>query len=159
MIQQEGRARIRTLLIRIEILPLPPATEFQIEDIDLSVTCFRLARPGPGNIDGADSVGRVTHLPTGLKVEQRNQESHYGAVDRAMRILRARVYQSQQGGSNVTLDRNHKRPVRTYNIPQGRITDRRIDLNLWDIDDVISGKALATVIDALLAPPDGPDDN
>ncbi len=159
MIQQEGRDRVRTLLVRIDVLPLPPTTEFQIEDIDLSVTCFRLARPGPGNIDGADSVGRVTHLPTGLKVEQRNQESHYGAVDRAMKILRARVFQNQQEGSIAPVDSDHKRPVRTYNIPQARITDRRIDLNLWDIDDVVSSKALAKIIEALLASPDGPDDN
>ncbi len=157
MIRQEGRDRVRTLLVHIDILPLPPATEPEFEDTDLSVTCFRLARPGPDNIDGADSITRVTHLPTGLETEQRNDAAHYGADDRAMGILRARVFQHRQREqdkqSAVALAAGHQkaRPIRTYNIPQGRISDRRTGLDLLNIDDVVSSKALATVIEALIA--------
>lgn len=151
MIQQEGRDRVRTLLVHLDVLPLPPAKELEIADTDLSVTRFRLARPGSDNMDGADSITHVTHLPTGLEAEQRNDTTLYGASDRAMKILRARVFQRRRDGQALIEDSYSSRPVRTYNIPQDRIRDRRAGLDLKSIDDVLSSEALARIIKSLIA--------
>lgn len=146
------RSRVVSLLVHVDVLAQPTHVELAIADADLAIYNIRLARPGPGNEDGADSVCQVVHHPTGLEVRQRNDAAHYGASDRAMKILRARVFQQQRSPpasrtlALITEGGGQTRPIRTYNIPQGRISDRRGDIDLWNLEDVLSDTSLAMII-------------
>jgi peptide chain release factor 1 len=151
-VQPGDRSRVVSLLIHADVLAQPGHVELAIADVDLSVGNIRLARPGPGNEDGADSVCKVVHHPTGIEVRQRNDAAHYGASERAMKILRARVFRQQRSSPasrtlpSITEGGDQTRPIRTYNIPQGRISDRRGDIDLWNLEDVLSDTSLAMII-------------
>ncbi len=121
---------------------------------------FRASGPGGQSVNTTDSAVRITHLPTGLVVVQQEEKSQHKNKAKALKVLRARLYERErraresaraderrsQVGSG---DRSER--IRTYNFPQGRVTDHRINLTLYKLDKVLSGEALDEIIDALLS--------
>ena len=120
---------------------------------------FRSSGPGGQSVNTTDSAVRITHLPTGLAVSQQDEKSQLKNKNKAMKILRARLYErerqridsersAQRKGQVGSGDRSER--IRTYNFPQGRVTDHRINLTLYKLDQVIEGPALEEMVNALM---------
>ena len=154
----EGGGRIHTSAATVAVLPEAEEVDVRIEDKDLRIDVFRSSGPGGQSVNTTDSAVRITHLPTGIVVSQQDEKSQHKNKAKALKGLRARLYEAQrlaleaersadrrsQVGSG---DRSER--VRTYNFPQGRVTDHRIGLTLHKIDKVMTGEALDEIIDAL----------
>ena len=121
---------------------------------------YRSSGPGGQSVNTTDSAVRLTHLPTGLVVIQQDEKSQHKNKAKAMRVLRSRLYDQQRSALDAERAANRKSQVgsgdrseriRTYNFPQGRVTDHRINLTLYKIDKVMNGEALDEVIDPLIA--------
>jgi peptide chain release factor 1 len=121
---------------------------------------FRSSGPGGQSVNTTDSAVRITHLPTGLVVSQQDEKSQHKNKAKAMKVLRARLYERERQAADAaralsrktqvgTGDRSER--IRTYNFPQGRVTDHRINTTLYKIDKVMGGEALDDFIDALIA--------
>ena len=132
----------------------------QISLQDLRVDVFRASGPGGQSVNTTDSAVRITHLPTGIVVSQQDEKSQHKNRAKAMKILRARIYDAERArveaeraaerkGQVGSGDRSER--IRTYNFPQGRVTDHRINFTLYKLDRVVSGEALDEVVDALVA--------
>ena len=143
----------------VAVLPEAGDVEVSIDPTDLKIDTFRSSGAGGQHINKTESAIRITHLPTGLVVECQDERSQYKNKDKAMKVLRSRLLdaerEKQQGQlaqerrSQVgTGDRSER--IRTYNYPQGRVTDHRIGLTLYRIDDILDGD-LDEIIDALTA--------
>ena len=156
----EAQGRIHTSAATVAVLPEAEEVDIKIEDKDLRIDVFRASGPGGQSVNTTDSAVRITHLPTGLVVSQQDEKSQHKNKAKAMKVLRARLYElerskldaarAQDRRSQIgTGDRSER--IRTYNFPQGRVTDHRINLTLYKIDKVLSGEALDEVIDALTA--------
>ena len=140
------------------VLPQVDEVDFTLDPNDLRIDTFRASGAGGQHINKTESAIRVTHLPTGTVVECQDQRSQYKNKDRALSILRARLYQrakeereeaiAGQRRSQVGSGMRNER-IRTYNFPQGRVTDHRIGLTLYKIDTIMDGD-LNEVIDALV---------
>ena len=155
----EGSGRIHTSAATVAVLPEAEDVDIHIEDKDLRIDVFRSSGPGGQSVNTTDSAVRVTHLPTGIVVQQQDEKSQHKNKAKALKILRARLYDMErtrreaeraatrksQVGSG---DRSEK--VRTYNFPQNRVTDHRINLTLYKIDRVMAGE-LDEIIEALVA--------
>ena len=133
---------------------------FEIDDKDLRIDVFRASGPGGQSVNTTDSAVRITHLPSGLVVIQQDEKSQHKNKARALKVLRSRLYEMERQARDSaraadrksqvgTGDRSER--IRTYNFPQGRVTDHRINLTLYKIDKVINGEALDEIIDAILA--------
>ena len=153
----EAQGRIHTSAATVAVLPEAEEVDVKIEDKDIRIDVFRSSGPGGQSVNTTDSAVRITHLPTGLVVSQQDQKSQLQNKLKAMEVLRARLLdrmiseqeaeRSRMRKSQVrTGDRSDK--VRTYNFPQNRVTDHRIDLTLNDLSAVMDGK-LGGLIDAL----------
>ncbi|GJG84887.1 peptide chain release factor 1 [Gemmatimonadetes bacterium T265] len=153
----ESAGRIHTSAATVAVLPEAEEIDLKIEDKDLRIDVFRSSGPGGQSVNTTDSAVRITHLPTGLVVSQQDQKSQLQNKLKAMDVLRARLLdrmiaereaeRSRQRRSQVsTGDRSAK--IRTYNYPQGRVTDHRIGLTLYDLPRVMDGD-LAPLVDAL----------
>jgi len=156
----ETQGRIHTSAATVAVLPEPEDVDIQIEDKDLRVDIFRASGPGGQSVNTTDSAVRITHLPTGIVATNQNEKSQHKNREKAMQVLKARLYEHEraiidaaraadrkdQVGSG---DRSEK--IRTYNYPQGRVTDHRIGLTVHNLPKIIAGDALGDVIDALLA--------
>ena len=141
------------------MLPEAEEVDIQIDDKDLRIDVFRSSGPGGQSVNTTDSAVRITHLPTGLVVIQQDEKSQHKNKAKAMKVLRARLYEMRAAGARRATraadrksqvgsgDRSER--IRTYNFPQGRVTDHRINLTLYKIDKVMSGEALDEIIDAL----------
>jgi peptide chain release factor 1 len=121
---------------------------------------FRSSGPGGQSVNTTDSAVRITHLPTGLVVIQQDEKSQHKNKAKAMRVLRSRLYDAQRSALDAERAANRKSQVgsgdrseriRTYNFPQGRVTDHRINLTLYKIDKVMNGEGLDEIIDPLIA--------
>src|SRR4029077_1389413 len=132
--------------------------DIQIDDKDLRIDVFRSSGPGGHSVNTTDSEVRITHLPTGLVVIQQDEKSQHKNKARALKVLRARLYEAQRQALAATRAADRKSQVgsgdrservRTYNFPQGRVTDHRINLTLYKIDKILSVEALDEIIDAL----------
>ena len=154
----ESGGRIHTSAATVAVLPEAEEVEIIIADKDLRIDIFRASGPGGQSVNTTDSAVRITHLPTGIVVSQQNEKSQHKNKAKGMRILRARVYDLERGrldaeraaerrGQVGSGDRSER--IRTYNFPQGRVTDHRINLTLYKIDKVMIGEALDEVINAL----------
>ena len=154
----ESSGRVHTSAATVAVLPEPEDLEIQIEEKDIRVDVFRASGPGGQSVNTTDSAVRITHLPSGLVVTQQDEKSQHKNRAKAMKVLRARLYEeerikqqqeraadrSSQVGSG---DRSER--IRTYNFPQGRVTDHRITLTLHKLDAVLEGQDLNLLIEAL----------
>ncbi len=156
----ETQGRIHTSTATVAVLPEAEEVDIDIQDKDLRIDVFRSSGPGGQSVNTTDSAVRITHLPTGLVVSQQDEKSQHKNKAKALKILRARLYEAERSklheeraatrkGQVGTGDRSER--IRTYNFPQGRVTDHRINVTLYKIDKVISGEALDEFIDALIS--------
>ena len=153
----ENQGRIHTSAATVAVLPEAEEVDVRIEDKDLRIDVFRSSGPGGQSVNTTDSAVRITHIPTGIVVSQQDQKSQLQNKAKGMEVLRARLLdlrlseqeaeRSRMRKSQVsTGDRSAK--IRTYNFPQGRVTDHRVGLTLYDIDRVMDGD-LSAFLDAL----------
>ncbi len=145
----ETQGRVHTSAATVAVLPEVEEVDVQIKDSDLRIDVFRSGGPGGQSVNTTDSAVRITHLPTGVVVSQQDEKSQHKNKAKALKILRSRVYESekrkkdQERSSNRrsqigTGDRSER--IRTYNFPQGRVTDHRINLTLHKLDEFLSGE-------------------
>ena len=158
--ETETGGRIHTSAATVAVLPEAQDVDIEINEGDLRVDVFRASGPGGQSVNTTDSAVRITHLPTGIIVSQQDEKSQHKNRAKAMKILRARLYDSERSrqqaeraasrkGQVGTGDRSER--IRTYNFPQGRVTDHRINLTLYKLDKILAGESLEEVIDALSA--------
>ncbi len=156
----ESSGRIHTSAATVAVLPEAEEVDVEIVDKDLRIDIFRASGPGGQSVNTTDSAVRITHLPTGIVVQQQDEKSQHKNKAKAMKVLRARIYDHMRSEKDAeraaerksqvgTGDRSER--IRTYNFPQGRVTDHRIGLTLHKIDKVMEGEALDEVIEALIA--------
>ena len=156
----ESSGRVHTSAATVAVLPEAEEVDVQINDKDLRIDIFRASGPGGQSVNTTDSAVRITHLPTGIVVSQQDEKSQHKNRAKAMTILRARIYDHERAQLDAaraadrrsqigTGDRSER--IRTYNFPQGRVTDHRINLTLYKIDKIINGEALDELIDPLIA--------
>ncbi len=158
--ETEAGGRIHTSAATVAVLPEAEEVDVKIDDKDLRIDVFRASGPGGQSVNTTDSAVRITHLPTGLVVIQQDEKSQHKNKARAMKVLRSRLYEMERQARHTARAAERKSQVgsgdrseriRTYNFPQGRVTDHRINLTLYKIDKVMSGEALDEIIDAILA--------
>jgi peptide chain release factor 1 len=158
--ETEASGRIHTSAATVAVLPEAEEVDITIDDKDLRIDVYRSSGPGGQSVNTTDSAVRITHLPTGLVVIQQDEKSQHKNKARALKVLRARLYEAQRQALAATRAADRKSQVgsgdrservRTYNFPQGRVTDHRINLTLHKIDKMLAGEALDEVIDALTA--------
>ncbi|MGD8326702.1 MAG: peptide chain release factor 1 [Sphingomonadales bacterium] len=156
----EAGGRIHTSAATVAVLPEPEDVDVHIDDKDLRIDVFRASGPGGQSVNTTDSAVRITHIPTGLVVSQQDEKSQHKNKAKAMKVLRARLFELErekvdreradarraQVGSG---DRSER--IRTYNFPQGRVTDHRINLTLHKLDQILEGEGLEEVVQALQA--------
>lgn len=158
--ETETGGRIHTSAATVAVLPEAEEIDVKIEDKDIRVDIFRASGPGGQSVNTTDSAVRITHLPTGIVVQQQDEKSQHKNKAKAMSVLRSRIYEAaraekaavrsaERKGQVGSGDRSER--IRTYNFPQGRVTDHRINLTLYKLDKVMVGEALNEVVDALIA--------
>ena len=145
----ETQGRVHTSAATVAVLPEAEEVDIQIKETDLRIDVFRAGGPGGQSVNTTDSAVRITHLPTGVVVSQQDEKSQHKNKAKALKILRSRVYEAekrkkdQERSSNRrsqigTGDRSER--IRTYNFPQGRVTDHRINLTLHKLEEFLSGE-------------------
>ena len=156
--ETEAGGRIHTSTVTVAVLPEAEEVELEINPADLQIDTYRSSGAGGQHINKTESAIRITHIPTGTVVECQDERSQYKNKDKAMRVLRARLFEQKQAEqqSAIAADRrsqvgtgDRSERIRTYNFPQGRVTDHRIGLTLYKLDAVMDG-ALDELIDALI---------
>ncbi len=158
--ETEAGGRIHTSAATVAVLPEPEEIDVRIEDSDLRIDVFRASGPGGQSVNTTDSAVRITHLPTGIVVQQQDEKSQHKNKAKAIRVMRARLYEAQRAeraaeraaqrkGQVGSGDRSER--IRTYNFPQGRVSDHRINLTLHKLVKVLNGEALDEIVEALLA--------
>jgi len=156
----EGSGRIHTSAATVAVLPEAEDVDIKIDEKDLRIDVFRSSGPGGQSVNTTDSAVRITHIPTGVVVSQQDEKSQHKNKAKAMKILRARLYDAERQrlddlrsadrkGQVGSGDRSER--IRTYNFPQSRVTDHRINLTLYSLDQVLEGRGLDELIDALIA--------
>ena len=156
----EAQGRIHTSAATVAVLPEAEDVDIKIDDKDLRIDVFRASGPGGQSVNTTDSAVRITHLPTGVVVSQQDEKSQHKNRAKAMKILRARLYDAERKrlddlrsatrkGQVGSGDRSER--IRTYNFPQSRVTDHRINLTLYSLDQVLEGRGLDELINALIA--------
>jgi peptide chain release factor 1 len=158
--ETEAGGRIHTSAATVAVLPEADEVDIRIDERELRIDVFRASGPGGQSVNTTDSAVRITHLPTGLVVIQQDEKSQHKNKARALKVLRSRLYEMERQARDSARAAERKSQVgsgdrseriRTYNFPQGRVTDHRINLTLYKIDKVMSGEALDEIIDAILA--------
>lgn len=156
----EGGGRIHTSAATVAVLPEAEEVDVEIEDKDLRIDVYRASGAGGQHVNKTESAVRITHLPTGIVVAQQDEKSQHKNKARALQILRARIFDAERERLDRERAANRKGQVgsgdrseriRTYNFPQSRVTDHRINLTLHKLDQVLEGDALGELIDALIA--------
>jgi peptide chain release factor 1 len=155
----ETQGRIHTSAATVAVLPEAEDVDIKIEDKDLRIDVYRSSGPGGQSVNTTDSAVRITHIPTGLAVAQQTEKSQLKNKNAAMKLLRARLYERER--ERIDSERSATRKdqvgsgdrserIRTYNFPQGRLTDHRINLTLYKLPEIIEGPALEDVVQALV---------
>ncbi|MBQ3038423.1 MAG: peptide chain release factor 1 [Clostridia bacterium] len=154
----ESGGRIHTSAVTVAVLPEVEEVEIEINQNDLRIDVFRAGGPGGQCVNTTDSAVRITHLPTGIVVSCQDEKSQFKNKDKAMKILRSRIYEvmEEQRHKEIADERksqvgsgDRSERIRTYNFPQGRVTDHRINLTLYKLEQILNG-SLDELIDALI---------
>ncbi len=154
----EASGRIHTSTVTVAVLPEAEEVELEINPSDLQIDTYRSGGAGGQHVNKTESAIRITHLPTGLVVECQDERSQYKNKDKAMKVLRSRLYEMMQKEQSDAIASDRKSQVgtgdrseriRTYNYPQGRVTDHRIGLTLYKIEQILNGD-LDELIDAII---------
>lgn len=154
----ETQGRIHTSTVTVAVLPEAAEVEFELDPKDLKIDTFRSSGAGGQHINKTSSAIRITHIPTGMVVECQDERSQYKNKDKALKVLRSRLFEIEQNKQKEAIDESRRSQVgtgdrseriRTYNFPQGRLTDHRIGLTLYKLDSVMNG-AIDEIIDALI---------
>ena len=145
----ETQGRVHTSAATVAVLPEAEELDIKIKDSDLRIDVFRSGGPGGQSVNTTDSAVRITHLPTGVVVSQQDEKSQHKNKAKALKILRARVYEAERQKKDKERSENRKNQIgsgdrseriRTYNFPQGRVTDHRINLTLHKLEEFLSGE-------------------
>lgn len=156
----ESGGRIHTSAATVAVLPEAEEVDVQIDDKDLRIDVYRSSGPGGQSVNTTDSAVRITHLPTGLVVIQQDEKSQHKNKAKALKVLRTRLYEqererlaNERAGARRSMvgsgDRSER--IRTYNFPQGRVTDHRINLTLHRLPEILEGPGLDELVSALIA--------
>ena len=157
--ETESGGRIHTSAATVAVLPEPEEVDVKIEEKDLRVDVFRASGPGGQSVNTTDSAVRITHLPTGITVSQQDEKSQHKNRAKAMQVLRARLFEAERerADSERAADRksqvgsgDRSERIRTYNFPQGRVTDHRINLTLHKLEKILAGDGLDEMVEALI---------
>ena len=154
----ETQGRVHTSAATVAVLPEAEEVDLKINDADLRIDVFRAGGPGGQSVNTTDSAVRITHIPTGLSVSQQDEKSQHKNKAKGMKILRSRLYELER--SRIEKERSKDRKskigtgdrserIRTYNFPQGRVTDHRINLTLHKLDEFLEGEVFDEMIEAL----------
>ncbi len=154
----ETQGRVHTSAATVAVLPEVEEVDLKINDSDLRIDVFRAGGPGGQSVNTTDSAVRITHIPTGLSVSQQDEKSQHKNKAKGMKILRARLYELER--SRIDQERSKDRKtkigtgdrserIRTYNFPQGRVTDHRINLTLHKLDQFLEGEIFDEMIESL----------
>ena len=154
----ESSGRVHTSAATVAVLPEAEEVDINIEEKDLRIDVFRSSGPGGQSVNTTDSAVRITHLPSGIVVSQQDEKSQHKNKSKGMKILRARLYELER--SRIEQERSHDRKskigtgdrserIRTYNFPQGRVTDHRINLTLHKLEEFLEGEAFDEMIENL----------
>lgn len=147
--ETETQGRVHTSAATVAVLPEVEEVDIQIKDSDLRIDVFRAGGPGGQSVNTTDSAVRITHIPSGVVVSQQDEKSQHKNKAKALKILRSRVYESEKRKKDQERSINRKSQIgsgdrseriRTYNFPQGRVTDHRINLTLHKLDEFLSGE-------------------
>ena len=156
----ESQGRVHTSAATVAVLPEIEEVDIYINPADIKMEAFRSSGAGGQKVNKTSSAVRLIHVPSGIVVESQEERSQFKNRDNAMRKLRAKLYNAQKEAADSAYAENRKQQVgsgdrseriRTYNFPQGRVTDHRINLTLYKLDEVMNGSALGEIIDALTA--------
>ncbi len=154
----ETQGRVHTSAATVAVLPEAEEIDLKINDSDLRIDVFRAGGPGGQSVNTTDSAVRITHIPTGLSVSQQDEKSQHKNKAKGMKILRSRLYELER--SRIDQERSKDRKskigtgdrserIRTYNFPQGRVTDHRINLTLHKLDEFLEGEIFDEMIESL----------
>ncbi len=158
--ETEAGGRIHTSAATVAVLPEAEEVDIHIEEKDLRIDVFRSSGPGGQSVNTTDSAVRITHIPTGVVVQQQDEKSQHKNKAKALKILRSRLYEHQRAEKAAERAASRKSQIgsgdrseriRTYNYPQGRVTDHRINLTLYKLDRILEGGALDEMIQALIS--------
>ena len=157
--ETESSGRIHTSAATIAVLPEAEEVDVQIEEKDLQIDTYRASGAGGQHVNKTDSAVRITHIPTGTVVAVQDERSQHKNRAKALKILRSRIYENEKMKLESSRSENRKTQVgsgdrseriRTYNFPQGRVSDHRINLTLYKIEKIMDGSALDELIDKLI---------
>ena len=156
--ETETQGRVHTSAATVAVLPEAEEVDVKIEEKDLRIDVFRSSGPGGQSVNTTDSAVRITHIPTGIVVSQQDEKSQIRNKEKGMKILRARIYEfeRQKKENERSIDRKSKigtgdrsERIRTYNFPQGRVTDHRINLTLYKLDEFLEGEIFDEMVENL----------
>jgi peptide chain release factor 1 len=154
----ETQGRVHTSAATVAVLPEAEEIDLKINDSDLRIDVFRAGGPGGQSVNTTDSAVRITHIPTGLSVSQQDEKSQHKNKAKGMKILRSRLYEQERSRIDQERSKDRKSKVgsgdrseriRTYNFPQGRVTDHRINLTLHKLEEFLEGEAFDEMIETL----------
>jgi peptide chain release factor 1 len=158
--ETESQGRVHTSAATVAVLPEAEDIDIKIDEKDLRIDIFRASGPGGQCVNTTDSAVRIVHVPTGITVQQQDEKSQHKNKEKAMKVLRARLYEAERLKAQEERDASRKgqigsgdrsERIRTYNYPQGRVTDHRINMTLYKIDAIINEGDLDEIIDGLIA--------
>lgn len=158
--QTESQGRIHTSAITVAIMPEVDDVEITINPNDLRIEVFRAGGHGGQCVNTTDSAVRITHIPTGISVSMQDEKSQHKNKDKAMKILKARIYEAQlaeqmaqnsQARKDQVGSGDRSERIRTYNYPQNRLTDHRINTTLYSLEEIMLSGNLDSIIDPLIA--------
>ena len=154
----ETQGRVHTSAATVAVLPEAEEVDLKINETDLRIDVFRAGGPGGQSVNTTDSAVRITHIPSGLSVSQQDEKSQHKNKAKGMKILRARLYELERSRIETERSKDRKNKIgtgdrseriRTYNFPQGRVTDHRINLTLHKLEEFLEGEIFDEMIEAL----------